>query len=74
MLCTGIGIAPDDEERIFEFFYRAENAVTHEPDGYGLGLSIARMIAEAYGGEIKVESQPDEGSTFRMAIPTLQHS
>ena len=68
---SGIGVDPDDKVRIFEFFYRAENATAHAPDGYGLGLSVAQMITEAYGGQITVESKLGEGSTFKMMFPQL---
>ena len=71
---TGIGVEAKDQERIFEFFYRANNAIAHEPDGYGLGLSVARMVTEAYGGEIKVESNPGRGSTFTMRFLTLNQT
>ena len=63
---TGIGVEQEDQGRIFEFFYRADNAMALAPDGYGLGLGIASMVTEAYGGQLTVESSPGEGSTFRM--------
>ena len=63
----GIGIAPEDQERIF---HRYEQATSSRPaGGLGLGLYIARQIIEAHGGTIRVESQPGEGSTFTIDLP-----
>jgi len=63
----GIGIAPEDVERIF---HRYEQAISSRPvGGLGLGLYIARQIIEAHGGTIRVESQPGAGSTFTIDLP-----
>ena len=64
---TGIGIPAEQVPRIFERFYRVDAA--RAPGGVGLGLSIARQIAEAHGGRIAAESKLDEGSTFTLRIP-----
>ena len=64
---TGIGISPDDLPRIFERFYRCDRSRSLE--GIGLGLSLARAIARAHGGDIMAFSQPNEGSTFRVILP-----
>ena len=64
---TGIGIPEDQVPHVFERFYRAEEARSTE--GLGLGLSIARQIAEDHGGSIEVRSKPREGSTFIIRIP-----
>ena len=64
---TGIGIPRDQIPLIFERFYRTDEART--AGGSGLGLSIARQIAEAHGGTIAVQSKLDEGSTFVLRIP-----
>jgi PAS domain S-box-containing protein len=66
---TGTGIEAKDLEHIFDFFYRADKARSIESGGIGLGLSIAKMVTEAYGGKITVESTPGKGSTFTMAFP-----
>ncbi len=64
---TGIGISEAQILHIFERFYRAEGA--RAPGGAGLGLAIARQVAEAHGGEIAVESELGRGSTFVLRIP-----
>jgi two-component system, OmpR family, sensor kinase len=64
---TGIGIPEDQIPHVFERFYRAEEARSTE--GLGLGLSIARQIAEDHRGSIEVRSKPGEGSTFIIRIP-----
>ncbi len=65
---TGTGIAPESHEKIFERFYRAESSRTSS--GTGLGLSLARTIVRRHNGDIRVSSQPGEGSVFSMTLPT----
>lgn len=65
----GIGVARDQQKRIFEKFYRAEDSLVHETKGSGLGLSLVRHIMEAHGGEVKVESASGRGSTFTLVLP-----
>ena len=65
----GIGIPKKEQERIFEGFYRHEEASLHSPKGVGLGLKIIRHIMDAHRGEIRVESQPGQGSTFSLIFP-----
>lgn len=66
---TGIGIAKEDLDRIFERFYRVERARSAETGGTGLGLSIVRHLVQALGGQIHVTSQPQVGSCFVVRIP-----
>ncbi len=66
---TGIGIAPDEVYKIFDRFYRVDKARARETGGTGLGLSIALTAIELHGGNIQVESEEGEGSTFRIIIP-----
>ncbi len=66
---TGIGIAPQDKERIFERFYRVDKARSRELGGTGLGLAIVRHIVLVHKGRIEVDSQPGRGTTFRIVLP-----
>jgi signal transduction histidine kinase len=66
---TGIGISREGRRRLFEKFYRAENALAIETEGTGLGLYLARLIVERFGGRITCESQEGEGSTFTVTLP-----
>ncbi len=65
---TGIGIAPEDQQRIFDRFYRADHPVVRESNGTGLGLSIVKSFVEMHGGEIWVESELGHGSTFSFTL------
>lgn len=66
---TGIGIAQDEIPKLFQKFFRAENAVKTIADGTGLGLYIARNIVKGHGGEIRVASELKRGSTFTVLLP-----
>jgi signal transduction histidine kinase len=66
---TGIGIPPDDLERIFERFYQVESHLTREEGGMGLGLCIARGMVELHGGRIWAESVQGRGSRFTFTLP-----
>jgi signal transduction histidine kinase len=65
----GIGIAAADQDKIFEKFYRCGDPLVHNTKGSGLGLSLVRHIAQAHGGNVFVESVPDKGSKFTIALP-----
>jgi two-component system OmpR family sensor kinase len=66
---SGIGIAPEDQEKIFRRFTRAERARSQGGSGSGLGLAIAKSIAEAHGGRIGLESAEGRGSQFTVLLP-----
>jgi signal transduction histidine kinase len=66
---TGPGIAPEHVERIFDRFYRIDPSRSRALGGAGLGLAIARLLAELQGGTIALESAPDGGSTFTLWLP-----
>jgi len=70
----GIGIPETDLERIFERFYRVDPARSRETGGTGLGLSIVKHVAAKHGGEIKVWSSQNVGSTFALRLPIYQAS
>jgi two-component system, OmpR family, sensor histidine kinase KdpD len=65
----GEGILPDEQAKIFDKFYRSTRSDRHNKEGTGMGLAIARGIIEAHGGRIWVESTPEQGSKFSLAIP-----
>jgi len=71
---SGIGIAHEDLQHVFERFYRADRARSKNVRGAGLGLAIARWITEIHGGDIAVESIPGAGSTFRVSLPVAQRN
>jgi len=68
----GVGIPKDQQERIFERFYQVDGSARRRFAGVGLGLTIAKRIVEAHGGEIWVESEPGAGSTFKFTVPKCQ--
>jgi PAS domain S-box-containing protein len=65
----GVGIAPEEQARIFDRFYRVDNRLRRETQGTGLGLYLTRAIIEAHGGTIRVESKVGRGSRFLFTLP-----
>ncbi len=66
---TGTGIALDQQERIFDLFYKVDSARSMSDGGMGLGLSIVRLVMEAHGGIVSLESHPGSGSMFTLWLP-----
>jgi signal transduction histidine kinase len=68
---TGMGIRPEDQARLFEAFYRVPHREGDppRPKGSGIGLALVKAIAQAHGGEVRVESKWEEGSSFFISIP-----
>jgi signal transduction histidine kinase len=71
---TGIGISPEDQERLFTKYFRADNPAVRSVPGTGLGLVITKSLVELHGGEIWIESELGRGSTFSFTIPIAQQS
>jgi PAS domain S-box-containing protein len=69
---TGMGIAPLDQQKLFETFYRTNRHEAHQQKGAGLGLTIVKSIANKHHGDVWVESQLGRGSTFYISIPVRQ--
>ncbi len=69
---TGIGIAPEAQQRIFREFEQADERIARSYGGTGLGLSISERIVKRMGGRITLESQPGVGSTFEVTIPACR--
>lgn len=69
---AGPGIPPDMQERIFEPFFQIDRSITRAHDGAGLGLSLARRYVRMLGGELWVQSAPDQGSRFEFSLPLAE--
>ena len=66
---TGMGIPPEDLDRLFERFFRSSDATRRAVPGVGLGLTIVKAIVDAHRGTIEVTSDPREGTTFTITLP-----
>lgn len=69
---NGIGISPEDQTRLFTQFFRSDHDAVRAQNGWGLGLSIARKLVEAQGGQIEFNSVLGEGSTFSFTVPLVE--
>jgi signal transduction histidine kinase len=65
----GVGIPDDEQEKVFEPFYRVDKSRTKKTGGYGLGLSLCREIMQAHGGEIALQSSPGKGTKVILTFP-----
>jgi signal transduction histidine kinase len=68
----GIGIAREEQRKIFERFHRVSTGLVHDVKGNGLGLSIVHHVVQAHGGSVNVESEPGRGSTFFIRLPVVR--
>lgn len=68
----GEGLSPEDQERVFERFYRVDSARSRHTGGTGLGLSIVKHVVSNHGGEVTLWSQPGQGSTFTLRLPEME--
>ncbi|HYH78025.1 MAG TPA: ATP-binding protein [Arthrobacter sp.] len=68
----GEGLSPEDQERVFERFYRVDAARSRHTGGTGLGLSIVKHVVSNHGGEVTLWSQPGQGSTFTLRLPEME--
>jgi signal transduction histidine kinase len=72
VLDRGMGVPPGSEEKIFEQFYRAHDSISSGIQGSGLGLTLARQIAQAHGGDVRYQAREDGGSCFILRLPTTR--
>jgi two-component system phosphate regulon sensor histidine kinase PhoR len=70
---TGIGIAKEEQARVFERFYRVDRARSRDIGGTGLGLAIVKHLAQAFGGRVELSSELGRGSRFSVWLPAMSH-
>ena len=68
---TGIGIAPEDVDKVFDEFGQVDSSIRRKQEGSGLGVPLSKRLVELHHGRMWLESQPDQGSTFYFTLPTL---
>lgn len=68
---TGVGLSEEEQQKVFERFYRTDNSLTRDTGGTGLGLYIAKTMLEKMGGEISLISEPNKGSKFTVKLPKI---
>ena len=66
---TGIGIPLEDQKRIFDRFFKADRSHSQKYEGSGMGLAIVKQIVSLHQGDIRVESEPGQGTTFIVTLP-----
>lgn len=71
---TGQGVAPEERERVFERFYRADRSRGRRVDGVGLGMSLAREIARAHNGDLALTESWEDRTTFTLTLPLVEAS
>jgi signal transduction histidine kinase len=69
---SGIGMSPDDQQKLFSQFFRSEDAHVREQQGWGLGLHVTKKLVEFFGGEIGAQSELGKGSTFWFTMPIFE--
>jgi hypothetical protein len=74
VLDSGIGIPANEQQHLFQRFYRTSTATEQAIQGTGLGLAISKAIAEAHDGRITLTSEEDVGTTFRVELPLSRHA
>jgi signal transduction histidine kinase len=68
----GPGVPLDEQERIFEKFYRGRHAADLNVHGVGIGLALVRHVMDGHGGSVSIESRPGEGCRFRLSLPRAE--